>query len=146
MHLTVAFIGDADAQRVAPVLNHLRSAPIEVELDQPGLFGSPGRGGVLWIGSEKENQQLLHLRAELVTALSDRHIPHDKKPYVPHVTVARFRRTAPHVLLEQFRNQTLPALPPLRAERLVLYASHQTARGVRYQQKASGMIGGSFSS
>ncbi len=127
-HITLAFIGDIaleQAQRLSAALRPLAMAtPREISLGRLGLFD---RSGVLWAGLTPAES--LDPVAKLVREkIQEMGLPYDKKPFRPHITIARnWRRPYPMM--------TLPA----RTFRLggpVLFESEMDprTRQVRYRQ------------
>jgi len=92
-HITVQFLGDdADVDAVAAVLAGLRTPQGVVRLSPPGPLGNPKRStvfamflvaGGVWL------RMLADEVAERVRPLG--HEPEDR-PFVPHLTIARYRR------------------------------------------------------
>jgi 2'-5' RNA ligase len=106
VHLTLEFLGevaDADVARVRDALGSLRGAPrVEARLGRVGAFPGPGRARVLWVGLESQGalEALARRVRDLTAALG---LPRgDSKPFVAHLTLARFRRPCAlrHVELE----------------------------------------------
>ena len=125
LHLTLAFIGSADAQ-LAECLQD-RAATIELPefsftLNRLGHFP---RSGVLWLGSAERSRPLLDLVHELTEALIPCGFRPERRPFAPHVTLMRKLRRRPR----------LPEVPtlewPVRA--FVLMESLATDAGVRYE-------------
>jgi 2'-5' RNA ligase len=89
---------------------------------------------VLAIGIEDESGALGELQADVSAALQElgAYEP-EKRPFLPHVTVARVRRG------RRVRPQRLPAPAPLpfTAPGLVLYRSHPGPGGARYEPLAA---------
>lgn len=94
LHFTIKFLGEVDAALVAKVteaLSQIESPAIKVVYQGVGAFPSISHPNVLWVGSDKEGGLLL---AKLASMLESR-IAHlrvgDRKPFVPHLTIARVR-------------------------------------------------------
>ena len=84
-HLTLAFIGEYDnPDKVIKALNNVEFEPFEISLGETiGNFGD-----ILWVGL-KRNFKLMSLAESVRTALENEHIPFDRKPFKPHITVIR---------------------------------------------------------
>ena len=84
LHLTLAFIGES--QRVTDIkkiMDECADGPFSLKLSGSGRFGS-----LYWVGLEKE-PALESIALKLREKLGAAGIPVDKKPFSPHITVAR---------------------------------------------------------
>lgn len=94
LHLTLVFLGDvADPAPFAVDLAEqvAGTAPLTLRLRGGGAFPRPARARVLWAGVDGDADALARLaRLTRRTARAHR-IDVERKPYVPHVTVARLR-------------------------------------------------------
>ena len=95
LHLTLVFLGEvADPEPYAGALAAAVAdvAPFVLRIRGGGAFPRPARARVLWAGVEGDLAALDRLaRLARRTARAAR-IDIERKPYVPHVTVARVRR------------------------------------------------------
>jgi 2'-5' RNA ligase len=135
LHVTLCFLGYQPLERIDALseLVAARAAPEEeLALGEP-LWLPPRRPGVLAICVEDESGALASLQADVSDALValDAYEP-EKRPFLPHVTVARVRRG------RRVRPGRLPAPAPLRfrAPALVLYRSRPGPGGARYEPLA----------
>ena len=87
-HLTLAFIGEYDnPDKVIKALNNVEFEPFEISLGETiGNFGD-----ILWVGL-KRNFKLMALDESVLKALENEHIPFDRKPFKPHITITRNAR------------------------------------------------------
>ena len=85
LHLTLAFIGEYNSpNKVMKALSKVEFEPFEISLGESiGNFGD-----ILWVGS-KRNFKLMSLAESVRTALENEHIPFDRKPFKPHITIIR---------------------------------------------------------
>ncbi|QZA32097.1 RNA 2',3'-cyclic phosphodiesterase [Hydrogenibacillus sp. N12] len=95
-HLTVAFLGelpDAVLPALLRSVDRLRPSapgPLRIRLEALGAFGPAERPRVLVArGRLDPEAPFLRYRDALVAALADEGIAVDRKPFVPHVTLAR---------------------------------------------------------
>ena len=107
MHLTLNFVGDADAERVADALQAVKSSSIRLSLDRVGVFESSA-GQVLWVGV-RENSRLEDLQKKITDSLRRAHIPSDTRPFLPHITLARCRVQADPAVASHFLKQAVSA-------------------------------------
>ena len=87
-HITIAFLGERpnpefEIQRVADVC--IGRLPLELEYQKLGAFQKPSNARVLWMGVKSSGIQDLASRVRLVSKSDDR-------PFLAHVTIARFRK------------------------------------------------------
>ncbi|MFG3697777.1 RNA 2',3'-cyclic phosphodiesterase [Micromonospora sp. NPDC047620] len=97
-HVTLAFLGDVEADRLVDVASALglaaewsregRSAAPRLRFAGGGRFGQ-GRFTVLWADLRGEVEQLQMLARLIRSRLWHARLPHDEKPFRPHLTVAR---------------------------------------------------------
>jgi 2'-5' RNA ligase len=125
LHLTLAFIGAADAGMIACLRDRaaaVRAAPFELSLDRLGHFP---RSGVLWLGSSEPQPALLDLVAALNVALSPCGYEPERRPYAPHVTLMRKLGRRPRL--------ATPRPVSWRAREFVLMESIPEPGGVSYR-------------
>ena len=89
-HLTLAFLGEVPADRLAAVTEAMEacpSPPLALAVDEPGRFRQRD-GDVIWRKIRGGNA-LASLQRRLARELERRGFSLEKRPYVPHLTVAR---------------------------------------------------------
>ncbi|MGC2289957.1 MAG: RNA 2',3'-cyclic phosphodiesterase [Thermoplasmata archaeon] len=96
-HLTLRFFEELPADRVPVVVDALaeaagESGPFQLEVCGVGAFPTPQRPRVVWAGVGSGSTAPLQTLAErLGRALAARGFPADRRPFVPHLTLARIR-------------------------------------------------------
>lgn len=88
LHLTLVFLGNQPAGRVAAIkaaADSAKASPCPVILDRLGWF--PG-AGVLWLGGEAP-APLQRLQADLHQRIDALGVGLDRRPFTPHVTLFR---------------------------------------------------------
>src|SRR5258708_1012057 len=101
IHLTLAFLGELDDDRLALATKAAQAAAhdfpaFDYRLTAPGIFGSPPR--VVWMGIVDQPLAQLHgsplqrLHHILNRELQRRDFETDKRPFSPHLTLARVRQ------------------------------------------------------
>lgn len=93
MHLTLKFLGNADAQKLDALraaLAKIRSSrPVELHFRALGFFPDEFKPRVLWTAVEA-SPNLFELAAALEAALKPLGFPREDRAFVPHLTLARF--------------------------------------------------------
>jgi 2'-5' RNA ligase len=92
MHLTLAFIGEVDASRrelLAAIGARLPRIAFDVDLDRIGGFRA---ARVAWIAPSAPPEALSALQVALATELASAGFPTERRPFRPHLTLARHCR------------------------------------------------------
>ncbi|GIJ08183.1 RNA 2',3'-cyclic phosphodiesterase [Micromonospora andamanensis] len=151
-HLTLAFLGEVEAARLAEVRQALGGAvddarggavlgarlagPPVLRLGGGGRFGW-GRSTVLWVDVRGDVSRLMALAGVVRTGLAAAGLPVDEKPFRPHLTIARPGDRLPHTDIEADLATLDDYLgPPWPAEELVLVHS-QPGPPSRYHHLAA---------
>lgn len=87
LHLTLHFLGDTAAERVAPLVAALpaRAPAVELQLDGMQDWGR----GLQVLTASRTPPALAALHAELAEILRAQGLPVESRPFRPHVTLAR---------------------------------------------------------
>jgi RNA 2',3'-cyclic 3'-phosphodiesterase len=93
VHVTLKFIGEVPTEQVEGIRQALGNipsfSPMEVRFGGLGFFPSARRPRVFWAGVEA-GLQLAALVAAMEMKLEALGIPPEKRPFQPHLTLARF--------------------------------------------------------
>ena len=93
MHLTLKFLGEVTESRLPAIderLRTLRTEPFQVHYSGVGFFPNARAPRVLWIGvGSRALEDLAH---EMEVRMVELGFPAEKRPFNPHLTVARSRR------------------------------------------------------
>lgn len=130
-HITLHFLGGCSQGDGAKIKQQLAQtmpslAPFSIEIDHLGFFGQQDKPRILWAGVRGEVDALQRLRDGVVTELEPLGFPTEKRPYRPHITMAKkYKRN-------DFPADQLTAIPisqPKRSLRwevdhFVLYQTH----------------------
>lgn len=136
-HVTVKFLGRTYPRLVDRVTDAAREAaaairPFRVGVEGMGVFPGPGRARVVWVGLVDRDQSLPALARALDDRLADE-FPPEKRGFTPHLTVARFNPPAPVREHVDELAATRFEVEPFRVGELVLYRSHLSPKGARYE-------------
>jgi 2'-5' RNA ligase len=138
LHATLCFLGSQPAGGVTEIAGAcetvLRGASRPELGLEAGLWLPPRRPRVLGVRLDDASGALARIQGAICTALSDMgwYKP-EKRPFLPHVTVARVPARA------RVRAEPLPPLQSLRfrAPAVTLYRSRLQRSGARYEPLAS---------
>lgn len=104
LHVTLKFIGEASPAKVEAIrgaLSTVRSdQPCELSFRGLGFFPNERHARVFWAGIEASSN-LVSLAADIDGALQAVGIAREKRPFAPHLTLARFE---PPGMNEKLRN------------------------------------------
>ncbi|MBT8447952.1 MAG: RNA 2',3'-cyclic phosphodiesterase [Gammaproteobacteria bacterium] len=97
LHLTMAFVGNVDDAAATEALAAGAAASAAADPFELSITGSGHRvrSGMLWLRPAAVPAPLLALREALEAALAARNLPTERRPFRPHVTLARKVTTAP---------------------------------------------------
>ena len=138
LHLTLKFIGEypeADLPALEGVLREVKwPGDLEVRLRGLGFFPNERAPRVFWAGVET-GPELAELASRINKALVGLGIPAERRPYSPHLTLARIEDRTP---LDRLR-KAVEALDSLefgvfRPDRFYLYRSQPGPGGAVYTQ------------
>lgn len=133
LHLTLRFIGDVDrhlAGDIHAALGAIHQAPFEIALNGIGAFERRGQADTMWAGvTPHEPLRLLHNKID--AALLRVGVAPDQRAFLPHITLARLKRSSGPVgnLLENSGGLTSP---PFSVEAFALFESDLTPDGAVY--------------
>jgi RNA 2',3'-cyclic 3'-phosphodiesterase len=99
VHLTLKFLGDVPPDRIDELVEGLRPvarahAPFALNLSGAGVFPNPKKARVLWLGIDGDRKSLGELHRGIEGGIAALGFARDRKPFNPHLTVARLRESA----------------------------------------------------
>ncbi len=138
-HLTLQFLGQWPPERCKALETHLlaleKPSAFDLRVGPVGQFPARGPLRVLYLqveGGERLLELTSRIRAEVDAAWPGG--PQDRKPFHPHLTLARGARPAVPVLLPQIGEH--PPLPSWRLDGFSLFSSNLTPGGPIYREEA----------
>ncbi len=147
IHLTLQFLGAVPEERTGDVKRALDEAaaaasPLALEVKGAGGFPNARRPRVLWAGIAGDLAPLAALAAGLGGRLAPLGFPPEDRPFSAHLTLGRARD--PHGV-----PGLAPALggasngpgAPWRAHEVILFQSHLSPKGPRYEALARAALG-----
>lgn len=135
-HVTLKFLGSTPAELFADVARAVQSsaeahAASDVALARLGAFPSDRRARVLWAGIDDPESLLTSLAATLDREMESLGYRIEKRPFTPHLTLARFKQPArvTGILRELEPSWT----SPWTVEAVELYQSRLSPKGATYE-------------
>jgi 2'-5' RNA ligase len=149
VHLTLHFLGAVPEERLpaitAAVTAVASASPrLHLEVGGAGAFPSPRRARVLWAGVTGELLPLSAAVVELGRQLAPLGFPPEERAFTPHLTLGRARdaRGLPG-LAAALAHCSEGAGARWNVEELVLFRSHLSPQGARYEALSrAGLAGG----
>ena len=148
IHLTLAFLGELDDDRLALAMEATRAAThdfpaFDYRLTAPGIFGPPQQPRVIWMGTEDLPLAQLHgsplqrLHHTLNRELERRGFETEKRPFSPHLTLARIKQpltpTEQQTLQRLLHSKQASEIPAFnRASSLNVMKSELSRTGAKY--------------
>jgi 2'-5' RNA ligase len=122
IHLTLAFLGEADPAKATAAARRVRCARFDLPLDTSQYWK---HNKIVWVGPRTMPPALQDLARQLHQALTEDAFTLEKRAFAAHITLLR-KASLP---------DSLPELPRLRwpADEFVLVRSTPTGRGSRYE-------------
>ena len=147
VHLTLQFLGAVPQERLGDVVAAVRAAasssrPLSLEVKGAGGFPNARRPRVVWAGVSGDAAALEALAADLGRRLGPLGFPPEERAFSAHLPLgrARDRRGAPG-LGGALARAVEQAPAPWRAAEVVLFESHLSPRGPRYEAIARAPLG-----
>lgn len=140
IHLTLAFLGELNDEEVAKAIAAAQYAatsvnPFAYRLSGLGTFGQPRQPRVLWMGVSEASGSLEIVYQALNLALEQRDFATEKRPFSPHLTLARIKSylnpTQIHAL-QQLLSHYQFASPTYKVTHLSVMKSELARSGARY--------------
>ncbi len=132
LHLTLKFIGEVDDQtheRVKKALETFTFPKIKSSLGQLGSFAAGKETSIIWIALTGEELGLL---AHAINDVLNSIVPHDKRDFVSHVTIARVKSVPDEELLSRYLAEAPVPAVPFEATEFVLKDSVLSEKGPYY--------------
>ena len=133
LHLTLRFIGEVDRHQLRDVhaaLGAIHHPRFEIALNGLGTFERRGQPETVWAGVAP-HEPLRTLRKKVDQALARVGVAPEQRAYLPHITLARLKRSSRSLggLLEEAGGLKSP---PFAVEAFGLFESKLTPEGAVY--------------
>ena len=140
MHLTLRFLGEIPAEDAARIADFLAGryqglTPFEVHVSGTGAFPSVKRPSVVWAGAGPFEGPFVQAQAIAEEAACAIGLPREKRPFHPHLTLARVKeeQSAPRLTAYLARENEFRAGSFL-ATSVSLFSSQLTPQGALYDR------------
>ncbi|NLS78794.1 MAG: RNA 2',3'-cyclic phosphodiesterase [Chloroflexi bacterium] len=105
IHLTLKFLGDVPADDIPVIAEALRErcsqhGPFRLVLAGLGCFPDVRQPRIVWVGLQGETAALLALQREVDQVMDQLGYPPERRPFSPHLTIARVHQSATRSELE----------------------------------------------
>ncbi len=134
LHLTLRYLGSVDGGQRAELdecLRSVRSSPFALTIRGCGHFPPRGEPRSLWLGLE-DSPALMDLHDQLEGALRSAGFEPDVRGFVPHITLARLKRSPSKKVAAWLGMHALWDAPPFEVESFTLYSSILNQAGSKY--------------
>ncbi len=154
IHLTLKFLGNVPADRIKAIRGAVDEAaqevpPFRLEVRGLGVFPNPGRVRVVWVGVRGELGRLERLQKGLEAKLTPLGFAAERRPFTPHLTLARVRERATSEEVRRFgqfiSTRRFQAAYPFDVDKISLMQSHLDREGAVYSCLSSARLNGSLS-
>ncbi len=107
LHLTLKFLGETDENCLDQIKkamdeNTALLKQFEVAYGQGGVFPSPRKARVIWIGLKKGSEEVSELAGGMEKALSRLGFEPERRSYSPHLTIGRARSPLPENIVRRY--------------------------------------------
>lgn len=131
-HITLEFLGNTAEEKYASLVEHLlevHSPPVSVRLQELGFFDRAG----VFFANVALTPELLVLEKRIAAATELCGFAHEARPYHPHITLARSKGEGRGIRALKARIQRQPDFTRFMADEFLLYESHLSHGGARYE-------------
>lgn len=139
LHLTLKFLGNTPVENVDPVKQVLNEAvekfePFRVSVKGLGGFPHESKVRVLWVGIGEGSEPVKQIAAEVEKSLIPFGVKEEKREYVPHLTLGRFRFPKKNREMENKINQeTARSLGEWDVKKITFFKSTLHPKGAIYE-------------
>ena len=140
LHLTLKFMGDVREDHLDAIEQGIKEAmkgqpSFKISIEGMGMYPNASQPRVLWLGI-KDTGNLSQIHHKLALALQEFYPEPEKRPFSPHLTIARIRQNGDRETIRQ-TGKTLSqfkadSLGTLNVRSIQLYKSDLTPQGPIY--------------
>jgi 2'-5' RNA ligase len=137
-HLTLRFFGEVVPEFIEGFAIQLRPfaarmQPVGARVSGVGAFPNARRPSIVWAGMEFDGDGITRLQQASENIARQLGLPPETRAFVPHVTVGRVRRDAPHAhLTAALQRESRFSANAFTVDAVSLFSSELTPQGARY--------------
>jgi len=137
-HITLKFLGSVERERIKKIKEVLervaeKHSPFKLKPDSLGTFPEKGSLKVLWL-SLVDGEKIKSLATDVENSLTSIGFPKEKRPFTPHLTLARARRNSKErITLDDFEVKRVQ-FPYFLVDHFTLYESELKPDGPIYKK------------
>ena len=152
IHLTLKFLGEVDETDLYEVCKTIEKAvrdeaPFEMSIAGVGAFPTARRPRVVWAGVTEGDRALIRIHKVLDQALRGLGYASEDRPFTPHVTLGRIRRTDTSPSLQAaIESQSLWKAGQCTVREVLVMGSQLTPDGPRHHVMSRTQLEGNSSS
>ena len=138
LHLTLKFLGETDESRIEQIKIAMDEAaaslwPLRMTFGSTGIFPSPRKARILWIGLQEGGQTVWELALKNDKLLASYDFEPEKRNFKPHLTIGRVRTALSREAAERYLNfGSTFATSSNTVKEMILYESRLSPRGATY--------------
>jgi len=136
MHLTLVFLGEVPDDRAAMMAaafsTDIAEPPFALTFQNLGVFPPRGAPRVLWLGVGQGAEALRQVQQQVATRLERLGAVLERRPFHPHLTLARWRHASPADAGPALGLNTGQPVARLDVRTVTLYQSRLTSAGPTY--------------
>lgn len=146
LHLTLKFLGETDENQLNDLIEIVKKTAgqfsgFKLKISDTGVFPSPRRARVLWLGVDDENESLPQISEVLEAECEKIGFAKEKRNYKAHLTIARLRE--PHYSREIIQTHLQSVFEPVafKVKEIVVYESELRQTGSIYTAISKSKLG-----
>jgi 2'-5' RNA ligase len=136
MHLTLVFLGEVADARVQAIVEAIDrpivESPFDLAFAGVGVFPQRGAPNVLWIGASAGKAETIAVQRQLADRVAPLGIPLERRPFHPHLTLARLKGSRPSDQAAILRESGRNVVATTRIDHATLYQSRLSSHGATY--------------
>jgi RNA 2',3'-cyclic 3'-phosphodiesterase len=134
LHVTLKFLGSCEQSLIENIIEIMKKAseflPLDMIVGGVGAFPSLGSARVIWVGASDIDGRVEKVHDILEKGAAKCGIPKEKRPYRPHITIGRARKSP--VALAQEVAGRFDSEISLEVVDVVLFSSELKSTGAEY--------------
>ena len=146
LHLTIVFLGEVpEAQATAvtaAVGRPVDAVPFQMILQGVGVFPNHGAPRAVWIAVTDGATEVVELQRELARRVAAEGVSLESRPFQPHLTLGRWRRSRPSDRRRMLAVATPVVVARTTVSRATLYHSRLSSAGPTYTALAHANLSG----